>query len=315
MLLSRKSGTMAVDTNAFAVADTAAIDKIELADKAGNKSVLTREGPGRWKLNDKYYADPGRVRNLLRVMKLVELKYPVGEAARQNAIKHMVISGTEVKIYAKGKLLKDYVVGMSTQDRTGTFMYLAGDDNVVVTHEPGFEGYLSPSYISEEKEWRTTALFGISPAEVKQIHIEYPEKPGETFTLRHNDGQFLLSAPGKSEKPINPGAGKAYFSAFNNINFEGFARLNAHQIDSVLATQPFARLTMERVKGDPLTLTLYNKWPDQTTKQIRTDNKMDGDRFYAIYGKWNKELVLMQTLMLDRIMATYPILDRAAAAN
>ncbi|HNB13426.1 MAG TPA: hypothetical protein PKY09_11010, partial [Bacteroidia bacterium] len=62
----------------FAVADTSSIDKIFLADKKGNKALLERKSPALWTINGKYPARQDAINFLLKTIKQIEVRSPVG---------------------------------------------------------------------------------------------------------------------------------------------------------------------------------------------------------------------------------------------
>ncbi len=70
------STTVDEDARNFKFKDTAAITKIFIADKEGDKAVITRTAKG-WIVNDKYNCRSDAVINLMEAIKRVEVKMPV----------------------------------------------------------------------------------------------------------------------------------------------------------------------------------------------------------------------------------------------
>jgi len=72
----------------FAVADTAAINKIFIADKADSEILLERSAEGHWIVNNKYKVRPGSIQILLETIKRIRPNYPVANAAHNN-VQHL----------------------------------------------------------------------------------------------------------------------------------------------------------------------------------------------------------------------------------
>ena len=52
---TKSSGTIKKELSDFAVADTASIDKIFMADREGHTATLIRKSPTEWTVNNKYH--------------------------------------------------------------------------------------------------------------------------------------------------------------------------------------------------------------------------------------------------------------------
>src|SRR6478672_3888875 len=76
--LNRKEGTLKVPLNNFAVKDTAAITRIFMADRKGNRVTLDRKSPGVWMANQHVIARNDAMNGLLYTIRNVEVKSPVG---------------------------------------------------------------------------------------------------------------------------------------------------------------------------------------------------------------------------------------------
>ncbi|UPT67117.1 MAG: hypothetical protein M0D57_22390 [Sphingobacteriales bacterium JAD_PAG50586_3] len=116
------------DWRNFAVEDTAAITKVFLADKSGNRVTAVRKSPTEWVVNDKHTARRDVVRILLKTIKLVRTKSRVPKNSRENVFKSLSVSGIKVEIYTKDDEdpLKVYYVGSETPTQDGTYMMQEG---------------------------------------------------------------------------------------------------------------------------------------------------------------------------------------------
>jgi len=85
----------------FAVADTASIVKIFIADKGDQEILLERTSESYWTVNDSYKARPGSMQILLETIKRIRAQYPVARAAHNNVIKNLASEAKKVEIYVK----------------------------------------------------------------------------------------------------------------------------------------------------------------------------------------------------------------------
>jgi len=96
---------------------------------------------------------------------------------------------TKIEIYSKGELAKQYYVGHATQDNTGTYMILTDIESgnnfeePFITHIPGFEGFLSTRYVTDELDWRDRLLINYRPPQIKQIKLDLHEIPDSSFVI------------------------------------------------------------------------------------------------------------------------------------
>ena len=97
-LFTDKSRTIKGELRNFAVEDTAAIDRIFLADKMGHQSLLTRTENGEWMAGE-YKARSQAVRDLLVTLKKMVVKAPVANSKQPKVFKAMAGSGQ-----GKGKI-------------------------------------------------------------------------------------------------------------------------------------------------------------------------------------------------------------------
>ena len=310
LLLNKKNGTIPVSDREFSVKDTAGITKIMLTQKSGDTCIIVREGVGRWKLNNKYEAEQGRVSLLLETIKLVDVKNPVGNNALKNVETTMATEAVKVQIYKGDQILKTYYVGSSTPDGTGTYMFMEGGKVPFVTFIPGFDGYLTPRYIAKEIEMRSRTIFAQDPATIKEVTITYPDTMPASFIFMVDGSKFhMISANGsRPAKEVSEYNGKKFLVGFHKITFENFVPAYPQERDSIFALQPYAIIKVKTDKAEWPVLQLFAKKADKRTKFV-TPGNMDGEKYYGRLGN-GKEVLLVQKLVLEKIMASYDALAR-----
>ncbi|NNF01963.1 MAG: hypothetical protein HKN22_04705, partial [Bacteroidia bacterium] len=183
LILSKEKSTISEELSDFAVTDTAAVDKVFLADKTGLEShrvLLERDPDGSgWIVNKKFEARKDAIDLLLHTISAIEVRSPVAKAAYENVMKRLASNGIKIEIYKKGKLDKTYYVGNASADQMGTFMYLENSSVPFVVHIPGFNGYLTPRYSCESHVWKTKTVFKAKGPEIASIKVEYRAHPQE----------------------------------------------------------------------------------------------------------------------------------------
>lgn len=323
--INNKKGTIKETLRDFAVADTASINKIFLADKKGNQVTLKRAADGKWMVNDSFAARPDAVEQLLVTMKRVDVKEPVSKAGQNNVVKRLAAKAVRCEIYQNDVLTKAYYVGTETQDQTGTYMILIDletmepSEKPFVTYIPGFEGYLTTRYFTEVNGWKDRTVFSYRPDKIKSVKLETPFNPDLGYELKVNGlNQYELSLlkDHKSLPGIDTLAVKQFLSYFQQLNFESFeVEIKPSQIDSVLKSQPINILTVTDDKGQQNKVTFFARKPkhEGTFDAAGKPLVFDPDRMDALLNN-GKDFVMVQYLSFGKVMppANYFLKDKAA---
>ncbi|MDZ4839446.1 MAG: hypothetical protein SGJ04_05520 [Bacteroidota bacterium] len=296
-----------VPLQAFSIADTGSITKIIISNKLGDTSTLIRQTNGGWMVNNTYQVDKVKIYNLLATLKLIQIKNTLSDSAKQNTIKTMMMGSFSFEAYNGDKLLNKYYVGMPTQDQLGTNMYLPDYDAIIVTHEPGFNGYLSPRYIAEAEQWRSKSVYELKAEQIVKVKINYKNTPNADFELiKTQKGGYTLTQLARNQTiSITDDQAMFYLSGYKKIFFEGFTHFNKLERDSVLKQTEFARIQVQTTTKQLPDLVLFEMKPDNRTKQVRESSGMDADHFFATQIPKGTDLFQMQTLVLQQILAGY----------
>jgi hypothetical protein len=185
----------------FAVADTAEISRVVITDKQGKILVLKKEKSG-WFVNDTIPARKDIVQVLLETLKRIEVKSPVNKPMRENVMKQLSTGAIKVQVYNNDDLQKSFFVGGPTMDGTGTFMILADADEPLITHIPGFDGYLTVRFNTNAEIWRDREIFRYHPSFIDAIEVQYPTSPAESFVLKVANKDQVSIANGKGINSI-----------------------------------------------------------------------------------------------------------------
>jgi hypothetical protein len=313
-IVNKKDGTIKETLRDFAVADTASINKIFLADKNGNSVTLERQEAGNWLVNGQYNIRPDALQTLLTTINKIDVKEPVGKNAQNNVIKRLAAKAIKCEIYQNNKLTKAYYVGTETPDMTGTYMILIDletmkpSEKAFVTYIPGFEGYLTTRYFVEERGWRDRTVFQYIPNEIRSVKVEAPSNPAYNYELSvkgNNDYEIKMLLSNQLLSNLDTLAVKQYLSYFRQLNFESFeVDLKQEQIDSVLKSQPTNILTVTDNKGKTNKVQFYAR---RNLKGI-TDNDgkplpFDLERMDALLNN-GKDFVMVQFFVFGKVLPT-----------
>lgn len=275
---TRKSGTIKKELSDFAVADTASINKIFMADRSGNSVTLIRENSSVWRVNNKFNAKPEGINTLLFTIKMLEVRSPVGHNMYNNAMKMMASKSTKIEIYQQDKLVKTYYVGDPTMDNLGTFMYLEGSSVPFIMHIPGFNGFLTTRYFAGEQEWREKALLHCDPQQITHLLIKDLAAPDSSLEIRRIAiGEYSVSnIRGEQLSQVDKLKLKSYLSGcatlyYNRIDME----MKPYQRDSIRKAGPFKTLLIQagtltwqaQLFRKPVSLTTRSQY-DETTGKI-----------------------------------------------
>jgi hypothetical protein len=311
-VINKNKGTIKPTLRDFAVQDTSSINKIFLADKNGNTITLERKATSGWIVNGKFNARPDAIKVLLTTIKKIDVKEPVSKNAQDNVIKRLSAKAIRCEIYQNNELTKAYYVGTETADQTGTYMILIDPETMApsakafVTYIPGFEGYLTTRYFTDERNWRDRTVFSYVPSEIKSVKMESPEHPEQSYEVSAQGGnsfQVKMLANNKPLDNIDTLAVKQYLSYFKQLNFESFeVEVNTNQIDSILKSTPINILTVTDASGKANKVSFYTR---PNLKKVLDENEkplpFDPERMDAQMND-GKDFVMLQYFVFGKVL-------------
>lgn len=310
---TRSNSTLKKEMKDFAVQDTAGITRIMIASKSGQSANLDRKAAGQWIVNGKYPARNDAMNNLLEAITKIQVRNPVGKRAIETVTKSLATGGTKVDIYLKGELHKVYYIGGETPDQEGTYMLLHDHEEGVnaeapfVVHIPGFVGYLSPRFFTDENLWREKELFRFTASSLKEVKVEYFRSPDSSFTVTL-EGERTVSvkdSKGRDIVGIDSLKARQYLSYYGSVNFEGLGELGKERLDSILGNPPVHRITASDKNGKSTVLTTYPKSPTKKADDLVIKGKVfteDPDRMWATLNNNREELLLVQFYVIGKLL-------------
>lgn len=187
--------TLSGSDTAFAVKDTAAIGKIFMAEKSGNRNIFKRSKEG-WLLNDSVMASPPKMKMILNTIYHMRVRSPVPKAEMEVAVKNLSTKGIKVEVYdTTGKKMNVFYIGGPTQGMTGTYALREGFDTPYILHILGFDGYLTPRFAINPHEFRDLQLVACRPNTLQSVEVSYPDSPEKSFRIVTTDTGFGMAKP------------------------------------------------------------------------------------------------------------------------
>lgn len=289
----------------FSVEDTAAVNKIFLADKQDQTLLLERQSD-HWTVNGEYTARKDFVNLLLSTFKRMEVSAPVPKARLDYVLRSIAGSGIKCEIYKNDRLYKTYYVGGVTEDNTGTYMIMENSDVPFVVHIPGFSGYLTVRYLPVLNEWRERIVFNYDVRDMHKVYLEYPDEPGESFiAVNHGNNKFdLKNINGESVSfDFDTMLVKQFISQTKFVGFESFIREELREgiIDSLKSEPMVNKFTVETFDGDKKSMKTYHRPNiDQAVDDEGVLYDFDLDKLYAVIEDGN-QVVIIQYYIIDPI--------------
>lgn len=312
LFLKDNKGNDKLQQRDFAVAADN-IDKIFLVDELKNQVTLTNTENG-WKVNGKYDARLDAMKNLMDAITRVKFRNNVPAKQQETIFKNLITKHVKVEVYENGKPSKFYFVGGASPDGKGTYMLRqdpeSGDNysEAVITHIPGFEGYLTPRFITQEHLWRNRVVFQYGKDELKEIQVNYPNAPENGFTIKHDGGNTFsfIDWQGNNVATYDTLKLKEYMLHYKSISYEAMATEKAQGIADSLANATPA-YTIKCIDKDGK----INEIIAHRRKPLKPEYGIDGelleydtDRMYAFING-QKDLFVIQYFVFDKLTVPY----------
>ncbi len=303
--INQREGDFAVKGN---------ITKIVLDDTEKKHLELTKKGDI-WLVNGKYEAREELIKLLLEALNRVTSLAPVPHNGHDHVIREMMASDVKVQVFkGSDKPSKVYYVGGPTVDSRGTYMLLEMNGKTAsrphITYLPGYNGYLTPRFNTDEENWRTRIAFNEQENDFVKLSVEYPYAEQNSFSItRVADDSFAVAPLDEKYRitaPYEQKYVKQYLSFYNPIYIEAFENSNSKK-DSIMNTTPYCRFRITKRDGSLKSVNLYylplNK--RSKTEFDLNDKKLshDIDHYYASLN--DTDFALVQYYVFGKLLRSY----------
>lgn len=297
----------------FAIADTASVSRIVIADKDGYMADLRRQSGQRyWSLNNRFLARKDAVDLLLKTFKRIAIKSPVSEAEKPTVMRMLAGRAKKVEIFLDGQAspLKTWYIGTATPSHTGTYMLLETKEGMAaepfITHMEGFTGFLSTRFFTDEREWRYTGVFDHPGRSLAKVEFTSHESRNQSWQMVASESGHLelYNVDGLMEGYRDTSAVQDLFLRYRKVHLETYNNhLTLKAQDSLLnqAQPAYTLRTWSHDHSQPDSIQLFWKAPTMETYDDEGHlNEHDGSR---MYGRVNgNEIVLVQRFVFDPLL-------------
>lgn len=295
------------DGKDFAVADTASVTKLFLANKRGQQVTLEKNAEGVWMVNREVIADIQKINLIKATLHDLQVRNPIAESEFNTVVARLASDAVKTEVYAGQKLIKTVYVGQATADGTGTYMMLEDAASPYIIHIPGFIGYLSPRFSANPIKWKDKKIFDYRAEEISSIEVTYPKKQEFSFSIM-NGTKPQIQDIHKNAVTADPKYLQFYIASFQNLSIEAYDEdIPEAQVDSIRKTDPFCIVTVNSTVKPSRRLTIHLKGIDKRTKE-RYDEEgkeldYDYDKYFGFIDQ-EKEVVYVQHYNFGRIIKT-----------
>ncbi len=209
-----------------------------------------------------HLADSTNIAMLLNwAMPRLKIKMPVSDQQKKHVVAAMAHDATKATFYVNNKPIHTIYVGGSTQDNMSTYMFYPDTDRPCIVEIPGFQGYLTPYFITDPNIWKSPLLVHSETHEIRQLNVLYPHQPENSFSINQQNDQLTLTEY-KSNKVLPAKnslmAGYLLFSKDFTRETGPVPAINnaGAQKDSILRVKPLALFEYVYTNGKKITLTI-----------------------------------------------------------
>ena len=218
--------TSSFNTELFSVTDTLSINKFIISDRYDNEIELRRNN-NQWIANDSYLVRNDAIKTLLSTLKNIRIKNLLSNDIEKNIEKQISTLGVGVIIYNNNKKINSFIVGPSTRDHLGTYVYHFKTKKTYSTHIPGFNGFLSPRFgiqanRIEINNWRNPTLINYQPNLIDSIFSYNFSNSAKSFKLICGKENNIKNYQNEIIKDVNFGTLNLFLNSFTNLNVEKY---------------------------------------------------------------------------------------------
>ena len=302
-LLSKQDNSITrTDRRDFSIADTSEVIKVTLSSKAPEIAVLNRQNENSWTVNGKYKARKSGIFYLLQTLQRMEIAHPVPLSMRDNVIGNLAVKGIKVEVELKNGKNKIFYVGGENKELTATFMMIKGASEPYAVHIPGFKGYLSGRFFTQEYLWRDKTVINYDNRNISSVQMQYfnVNQKDESFRITKTNMGYQLSDFETNEMiGHNQKALETYIASFRKLYAESFVT-GTLNTDSLIKTQPLFELTVTTTDNQSTAIKVFNKKAEKTIYVDGDITMQDPERMFAFVN--NEDWMVIQTNTFKKVM-------------
>ncbi len=263
----------------FEIKDTAAISKIIITESNGSEIELIRNGNS-WADKNGQCIQIQQVNNILDAAYNVRFKGYLPENSIKGVVNRMATVGTKVQYFVNDEWVKTWYIGGSTPDHYGTYMLVESEeagksDLPVIAEIKGLKGIIGPRFYSDYRKWACSQIFALEMNQIKKITVDYTQEKERNFEVSKSGFNYKVTSNGKLLPAVDTNLITRYLLNYKRVNFNlpNF-ELTDRQVDSLKASRPFCRLSVQSTDGKTTNLKMFRRKSDAEQAQKDDSGKL-----------------------------------------
>ena len=301
---------MTLPDSEFAYESWDHVHKVWMRARNEDGRFLSRKKDG-WYIDDTIKVSSSYMQNLENVLTHMSIQFIPPAPLAKTIITDLNQNGIEVRLYdKKNQILRDYWVGMNTNDERGTAFKMRQGNQPYIMELPLFEGTLRSLFTVTPTMIRDKKIIEVDPANIITITINYPKQTDAGFTLDVSGdkpmiSKLTLSETGNTPQPTNDKSVENFLSQLNKVAFESYEKENKLR-SKVNMQVPFATFDMLLKNGKSYS---FKIWPVQwfienAENEEERERILVSPRYY--YEDSKGEFYIVQERLIKQLLVGYP---------
>lgn len=273
----------------FAVSPEIEINGIEFSD---GRSTLDLDKKGdRWIVNKQFETRRSSILFILEILNGMEIKSPVTPELFEKEIVEKEIEPVRVKVSAKGRVIKSFLVYKTASNTYGNIMKLREGSKPFIVCVPGNDVDIGSAFTLNELFWQPYTVYNLLPSDIFSVTFENISDTGSSFRIENENQRLRLY--GRSEELTGWDTSRLirYISYFTHVPFESWALdLSSVEKERIKSQEPLYRISVTTSGGAKTVLTLWERSIDENGVL-----KSDTDRLWAKKDDSGEIIILRYT--------------------
>ncbi len=248
--LNSKEAKPEIDQNLFKISESEKIDQVTLGSP--KIQVNLKYDGSRWRVNEKWEADPKMITLLFATLQQAVPKRPVAASMTDSVTQWLSRQGTQISLIENGIPKMNFLAGGNAM-KTETWFLKEGDLNPYLMNIPGYRVYVAGVLELDENGWRSKRIFDFRWRNFKSLTSTYPKEPKQSFEIELKDHYFGI----KDLTAVDTTRINDYLDAVSLLFASKFISRGQPQIDSLVGTKPAVRIEIKDITSRVYILELF----------------------------------------------------------
>jgi hypothetical protein len=271
LLLLKVRSPFGKNNSSFASGPDKEITTIDFSQN-GKRLSLIKKGET-WLLNGKTEVRKSGINFILRVLTEIKIKSPVSPELFSTEIAEKKVSPVKVKVYARGKVIKSFLVYKTNSNIYGNVMKMRESSKPFIVYVPGYEGDIGSGFILNELFWQPYTVFNYLPSEIASVEFENMIDTAASFSIANRNRHYFINGDEANKSGWDSSLVYRYISYFAMVPFESWAfDISEAEQKTIENQSPLYRISVTGTLNRKTVLTLWG---------ITTGQGTDSDRLYG----------------------------------